>query len=295
MDPSTDSRQSPCPDRAGGVGMTVGLIVPPVIARGMICDFPPEWHTLEMWHPSSVATHAGSCHVVVVFPDPSGDEEDRLAVTREAVILPGIPVVVYGSLHAARPWLSAARSVQPPALALPMRDDRHLPEIVLDCAWGPLLREVAAAVRQRTDADPELLDAIAGLIEWGVRPFRDAAELMTVREAPFPRLVKHLGDWPGGGQRIRKLAAQAGVDLRGFLRQNVLLQGALRYLPGRSYQLGVRLGFRTREAFRMAMTRGLGVGLSDIHAVAIDELVQDLLDTLSGGAHGPGGATSEAG
>ena len=59
-----------------------------------------------------------------------------------------------------------------------------------------------------------------------------------------------------------------------------MLQGTIRHVPGRTYHTAVRLGFNTPDAFRMAVKRGLSVGLDQIDEVTISPLLNRLLGTV---------------
>lgn len=272
------------PERGGAAGMCVGLVALPATAQRIRSGLSPLWSIAEMWHPREIASQVYRCHVVVYAPEgsASGMDDQILALRGSS----GMPLVIRGPVRQRSEW-SGLHDHAVSQVAVPGLDDKYMVDIVLDAAFRPLLRDLAERVRM-LDIDPLLGCFLADLIEYGVRPFREAAAIMTAGQAPFIRRVKDVGSGNAArGHYLRRRAHDAGVDLQEFLHRNTMLQGVMRYVPDRGYKIAVRLNYASVDAFRMAMTRGLRLvagqdvpGLKELSSVGIRSLADRVLGVL---------------
>jgi hypothetical protein len=259
---------------AGGTGMHVGLLARPTERAQLRRYFSPHWKVVEMWHPGEIFARAERCHVVLYAPSEAPDGEPRLAAVRACITDQRTPLVLYSESTDPQSHLLLGRGPTANGLAVRPSDERYVGDYILDTIARPLLSRLAATIRDSCDVHPALGAALAALIEEGVLPFRQAAELLGHGTPSFVRRKKDLAG------SLVELADAASVDLVEVLCRHMLFQAALRYIPGRGYSLAVRLNFRTDDALRMAIRRGLGVKLSELGTIAVRPLAVDLLRAI---------------
>lgn len=267
---------------AGGAGITVGVVAHPGERPEFERRFSRHWQPIDLWHPGRLLALGCRCDVLIFAPRLKGPEqEERRAALTTTVLEPAIPLVLYGRLERPGLIVDIASHWNIVDIALRPHDRSSLPDFVLDAYFRRLLRKVAAAIRTRQGADPVLLSMLADLVDRSVMPLRQAGECRATGQVPFPRHVTELLNRKRTGRAwLRDACREAGIDVVRFLGLNTALQIAVRYVPGRGHQLGVRLGFASADALRMTSVRKLNVGLSLLHTVQVWPLVERLLETV---------------
>jgi hypothetical protein len=203
----------------------------------------------------------------------SGRPADEL-IEALGSVSPRTPMVIQGVPAEALEMAARLNAAGECRLAAPGSDDRFVPDLILDAVWQPFFEAMADSYRRAEQIDPPLRGVLADLVSSRIRPFRQAAATISHGGRPFPRQLR---DLRSGVERVaRYRASETGVDLRAFLQQNTLLHGALRTLPGGSYRLATRLGYRTEDALRMALRRGLGLRLREIEDISVLEIRSQL-------------------